>query len=364
MKSDFGDVVRVTLAVLFIGVLIIVSAWILRPFLPAIVWATMIVVPTWGTMRAVQARLWGRRALAVSVMTLALVLVFVVPLWFAIGTIVSNVDTIAAWVGRVGTYEVPPAPGWVQHLPLIGAQAAVGWNEIAAEGAPALVERVRPYSQALLRWFVAEVGGFGVLTLQFLLTAIIGAILYARGERVAAGVRLFGRRLAGERGERAVVLAGQAIRGVAFGIVVTAFVQSLFGGLGLAIAGVPFAAILTAVMFLLAVIQIGAGPVLIIATLWLFWRGEVGWGIALAVWSVLVLSMDNILRPMLIKRSANLPLLLILAGVIGGMFAFGLVGIFVGPMVLAVTYTLLATWVQEASAELPVEETSKPAGLP
>lgn len=349
MRNDAGDVVRITLAVFFIGVLIAASLWILRPFLPAIIWATMIVVPTWGILRAVQARLWGRRSLAVIVMTLALVLVFVAPLWLAIGTVVAHVDTIAGWVARLGTYPLPPAPVWMEHAPLIGAQAASRWNEVAAEGAPALVERLRPYSQALLRWFVAEVGGFGVLTLQFVLTASVGAILYATGERVASGACLFGRWLAGERGERAVVLAGQAIRGVALGIVVTALVQSLLGGLGLAVAGVPFPAILTAIMFLLAVVQIGAGPVLIIATIWVYSKGEIGWGTGLAIWSLLVMSMDNVMRPILIRRSANLPLLLILAGVIGGMIAFGLVGIFVGPIVLAVTYTLLAAWVREAA---------------
>jgi len=135
---------------------------------------------------------------------------------------------------------------------------------------------------------------------------------------------------------------------VALGVVVTALVQSLLGGIGLAIAGVPFAAVLTAVMFMLAVAQIGAVPVLVCALVWLWFQGSTGWFFALLVWTLIVGSLDNVLRPILIKKGADLPLLLIFAGVIGGLISFGLLGLFVGPVLLAVAYTLLDAWVSEA----------------
>jgi predicted PurR-regulated permease PerM len=144
-----------------------------------------------------------------------------------------------------------------------------------------------------------------------------------------------------------VVLSAQAIRGVALGVVVTALVQALIGGIALAIAHVPFAPVLTALMFMLAVAQIGAGPVMVVAVIWLYWTGSVGWGTFLLVVTVIVTTMDNFLRPLLIKKGADLPLLLIFAGVIGGLLGFGLIGIFVGPMVLAVTFTLLRAWIEE-----------------
>lgn len=351
-----SDIARTTLSVLFIGVLISASLWVLRPFLPALIWATMIVVPTWGLMRAVQAHLWGKRNLAVIVMTLILLLTFVVPFLLAIETIVSHADTIIAWVKSLAAFDLPPAPAWVEGLPLIGAKAAESWNDLAARSAGEFGRLVAPYARQFAIRVLAELGNFGLLTLQFLLTVVIAAILYATGEQALERLHRLGRRLAGERGERAVHLAGQAIRGVALGIVVTAFVQALFGGVGLAIAGVPFAAVLTALMFLLAVIQIGAGPVMLIATIWMFWQGDYAWGVALAVWTVIVTSMDNILRPLLIRRGAGLPLLLIFAGVIGGLVAFGLVGIFIGPIVLAVTYTLFEAWLQETPTEaVPVQ---------
>ena len=146
-----------------------------------------------------------------------------------------------------------------------------------------------------------------------------------------------------------MLLAGQAIRGVALGVVVTALVQAALGGLGLVIAGVPFAALLTAVVAFLCIAQIGPTPVLVPALIWLYWSGETGWGTFLVVWTVIVVTIDNVLRPLLIKRGADLPLLLIFAGVIGGLLAFGLVGVFVGPVVLAVAYTLLRAWIADGA---------------
>lgn len=185
------------------------------------------------------------------------------------------------------------------------------------------------------------------MLIQFLLVVVIVAILYSSGETAARMVRRFGRRLAGERGENSIILAGQAIRGVALGVGVTAIVQTVLGGLGLAVAGVPFASLLSAVMLMLCIAQIGPTLVLLPAVGWMYWSGDNGWATALLVWSLAVGSLDNILRPMLIKRGADLPLLLIFSGVIGGMLSFGLIGIFVGPVVLAVTYTLLQAWVED-----------------
>jgi predicted PurR-regulated permease PerM len=221
------------------------------------------------------------------------------------------------------------------------------WQQVATEGIEVLTAKLAPYAGALSRKFASEIGNFGVVFVQFLLTVVIAAILYAQGEHAATWTRRFGARLAGRRGEQMVVLSGQAIRGVALGVVVTALVQALIGGVGLAIARVPFAAVLTAVMFLLAVAQIGAAPVMTVAVIWLYWAGSAGWGTFLLVVTVIVGTLDNFLRPILIKKGADLPLLLIFAGVIGGLIGFGLIGIFVGPMVLAVTYTLLRAWIED-----------------
>jgi predicted PurR-regulated permease PerM len=183
------------------------------------------------------------------------------------------------------------------------------------------------------------------LLVEFLLTIVLAAAMYAKGELATHRLIRFGQRLAGAGGENAVWLAGQTIRGVALGVVVTALVQTLFAGLGLAIAGVPFATILTAAMFLLSIAQIGVVPVLASAVVWLYWTGESGAGTFMLVWTIIAGAMDNFLRPILIRKGADLPLLLIFAGVVGGLLGFGLIGIFVGPVVLAVADKLLNAWI-------------------
>lgn len=199
----------------------------------------------------------------------------------------------------------------------------------------------------ITRWFIEAMGSLGSVLVQFLLTVAIVAIMYAQGENAAIMARRFGSRLAGTRGEQAIVLAGQAVRGVALGVVVTAFIQSGIGAFGLFVAGIPFASVLCAVMFMLCIAQLGPGLVLVPAVIWVFATGDTGWGVLLTIVSVAAITIDNFVRPILIRRGVHLPLLLILAGVIGGLIAFGLIGIFLGPMILAVAYTLFRAWLSE-----------------
>ena len=348
MTDYRGELARTTLTVLFIGGLILGALWILRPFLGATIWATMIVVASWPALRWLQTRLWGRRWLATTLMTSVLLLVFVVPLSLAIVTIVVESDRIVGWFRALSGAQLPPPPAFIRELPLIGPKAVEAWEQAVVTGPEGLAARLAPYANDIVKWFVAEVGSVGFLVVQFLVTVILAALMYAQGETAATTVRRFGRRLAGERGDNVVVLAGQAIRAVALGVGVTAIAQSVLGGVGLAVAGVPFASLLTAVMFMLCIAQLGPMLVLVPAVAWLYWSGDNTWGTVLLVWTLVVGSLDNVLRPYLIKKGADLPLLLIFAGVIGGMITLGLVGIFVGPVVLAVAYTLVDAWVEGA----------------
>jgi predicted PurR-regulated permease PerM len=348
MADPHQDLTRTTLAVLFIFALIAGCLWILRPFLPAILWATMVAIATWPIMRSVQARLWNSRALAVTVMTISILVVFVLPFWLAISTIVRHGHQIVEWAEHLAQAGLPPLPGWIEDLPLIGPAAVGAWHDVGADGLTVLLREGKQYAGDITRWFIAAMGGFGAVLLQFLLTVAIAAIIYAEGEDAAVAARRFGTRLAGERGEQAVVLAGQAVRGVALGVVVTAFIQAAIGTLGLIVAGIPAAGVLCAVMFMFCIAQLGPGFVLVPAIIWLFVTGDTTWAIFLAIAGVVAIASDSLIRPVLIQRGVHLPLLLILAGVVGGLIAFGLIGIFLGPMVLAVAYTLLRAWLSEA----------------
>jgi predicted PurR-regulated permease PerM len=340
------DLPRITLQVLAIGVLIAATFWVMRPFVAAVAWASMIVLATWPILLAVQARLGGRRGPAVAVMVVVLLAVLVVPTWLGISTIVRNTDRFEQLLHYLATEGLPPPPGWLEHLPLVGERVSGAWRDLA--GHPdSLVARVQPYMKEAASWVADKAGGFGSAIVQFALTVLVSGILYASGEKVAHGVLRFLRRLAGERGENAGRLAGKAVRAVALGIVVTALAQTLLAGAGLALAGVPHAGLLTAVVFVLCIAQLGPLLVVAPATIWLYTSGAVGRGTLLLVFSVAAMTLDNVLRPVLIKRGADLPLLLIMAGVIGGVLGFGILGLFLGPVMLAVSWTLLSSWVAD-----------------
>jgi predicted PurR-regulated permease PerM len=357
MKGVPGDLTRSTLAVVALAAMLGATLWILRPFIGPAIWAAMVVVATWPLMLRVQARLWGRRWLAVMLMTVFLLLLFVVPLTVAIGTIVGNADQLIEWARLAATWDMPAeAPPWVLAIPFVGELLGGLWEQLEAAGLKGLLGKLSPYAGNVTRWFVAEVGNLGFLLLQFLLTVLLAAVMYAQGEEAASLVRRLAFRLAGTRGADAAQLAGDAIRGVALGVGVTALLQAVAGGLALALTGVPFAGLLTALMFMLCIAQIGPAPVLVPAVIWLFWSGQIGWAITLAVITGAVVTLDNVIRPLLIRMGADLPLMLIFAGVIGGLLAFGLVGIFVGPVVLAVTYTLLLAWADDRERQIETSD--------
>ncbi|MBS0342328.1 MAG: AI-2E family transporter YdiK [Proteobacteria bacterium] len=347
MNEPRRDLAQITFGVLSIALLIGSSLWVLRPFLGATIWAVMVVVASWPALLWFESKLWGRRWMAVIVMVVILLLLFVLPLTMAIVTIADHADTVSGWVKDLIAQGPPDLPSWVRNLPLVGEKINAFWNDLIAAGVVGLEAKAAPYVGRVTSWVVSQAGVVGSLTVQFMLTVAIAGVMYAGGEGAAAVVRRFGRRIGGVRGEEAIVLAGKAIRGVALGVGVTAIIQSVVGGIGLAIAGVPLAALLTAVMFMLCIIQVGPTLVLLPATIWVFWHTSTGWGVFLAVWTLVVGTMDNFLRPWLIKRGADLPLLLIFAGVIGGLLGFGLVGIFVGPVMLAVSYTLIDAWLND-----------------
>ncbi|HTP62815.1 MAG TPA: AI-2E family transporter YdiK [Burkholderiales bacterium] len=348
MKGPAFELVRTMLAVLFFAGLILCSLWILYPFLPALIWAALLVVSTWNLMLTAQQKLWGRRSLAVVLMTSVVVLVVIVPLALAILTIARNSDQLARKAQEIQQWSVPEPPDWVARVPVVGDKVARKWHEFAGLAPEDLRARIDPFSDDIKNWILEKAGSLALFFLHLALTVVIAAVLYLKGDVAADGVRAFSRRLAGRRGERMTLLAAQAIRAVALGVIVTAVIEAILAGIGFAFAGVPAAPLLTALVFVLAIAQIGPAPVLLLVFGWLYWKHESALvPVAFFVWSLLIVAIDHLLRPILIKRGADLPLPLIFAGVVGGLIAFGAIGLFVGPVVLAVAYTLLVGWVSE-----------------
>ena len=247
-----------------------------------------------------------------------------------------------------------PPPEWVRGLPIIGSPIAEAWGllqQASRSHHTDLLPGLTPahFCSGLCRPRAASAPpSFSSCLLLF-----FSAVLYAKGELAASAALRFGARLAGARGEQSVRLAARAVRGVALGVVVTALIQASIGGVGLALAEVPFAPLLSAVLFILCIAQIGPGPILVPAVIWMFATDRISSGVILAVATVLALGVDNIIRPVLIRREANLPILLILAGVIGGLLGFGLIGLFLGPTVLAIAHALLSARMTEETTIAP-----------
>jgi predicted PurR-regulated permease PerM len=345
------DITRIVLFVLVIGILLVGSVWTLLPFLSGLIWAATIAVATWPTLLQLERLAGGRRWLAVVTMTLLVLLVFIVPFALAISALLDAANQSPTVMNAFLTHGLGQPPKWIANIPLVGDQLVARWQTVAAGGPEALAAVVQPYARGAAAWAIAATGGIGSTILLIFLTVLLLTILYARGETAARGAVAFAHRLGGETGERTVRLAGQAIRSVALGVVVTALIQALLAGIGLWFCGVPYPGLLTAIAFILGIAQLGPFLVLAPSIAWLYWTGSAGWATVLLIWSLPVSTLDNILRPILIRRGVELPLLLIIAGVIGGLIRFGMVGLFVGPVVLAATYTLAKDWVARGQPE-------------
>ena len=348
------DVAHTTLSVLFLVCLVALTASVVSPFLTAMLWATIVSVAMWPSLLRLQALAGGRRGLAVAIITVSILLVVFVPVTLAVATIAQNAKALTTDVKSLESITLPAPPPFLESIPFVGDRLAEKWRGVAALTAEERAARITPHVQTALQWFAAKAGSVGAMLLQFLLTTLITALMLSKGEIARDGILRFARRLAGQQGYDVTIRAGQAIRSVVLGVVVTALLQSAIGGLGLAISGIPAAPLLAAVMLFLCLAQLGPVPVLLPAVIYLYWSGQSGYGTLLLVVAISTMAIDNVVRPLLIRRGASLPILLILTGVIGGLITFGIIGLFIGPAVLTVAYTLLTKWV--ASEEHAPEE--------
>lgn len=342
------DLPQIVFSLLFLTLLIVACFWVVQPFVLGFAWATMVVIATWPLMIKIQGWLWGKRSLAVIAMTLILILLFIIPIALLVNSMIENSGPVIAWATS-GHLQLPEL-NWLNTIPLVGEKLFSTYHKLVQGGGSAMMAKVQPYIGRTSGFLFAQAGHFGRFMMHLGLMLLFSMLLYWRGEQVTLGIRHFAFRLASRRGDAAVLLAGQAIRAVALGVVVTALVQGVLGGIGLAISGIPYATILTVVMIFACLVQLGPLVVLIPAIIWLYWSGDTTWGTVLLVWSCIVGTLDNVLRPMLIRMGADLPMILILSGVIGGLIAFGMIGLFIGPVVLAVSYRLVSVWMHEAPA--------------
>lgn len=342
---------------LAIGLLVAGCAVVLAPFVTALLWAGIVSYTTWGWFQRLTALLGGRRTLAVTLMMGVLLLVLVLPLVYGLAGLATEARSLAELVKQQLADGLPPLPVWLADLPWVGSRLQDWWEGLAS-GDPAITEQLK----AAMTWaskgmlFVGAAVGQGLWLL--VLSSLLVPFFYLGGERAQPWLRGAMERLAGSRTDEVLSIAGLTVRSAVLGIVGTALVQGVLAGIGYAIAGVPGAMVLSLLTALLSLVPAGPALLWVPAALWLYHGGHPGWAIFIALWGMLVVGLaDNVVKPLLMGKGSNLPFLLVMLGAMGGALSFGLLGVFIGPTLLAVGFSLLRDWVlAPREAQLPPPE--------
>jgi predicted PurR-regulated permease PerM len=364
------DLARIVLAVGALLLLIGGSLYIVHPFVPALIWGTTIVVTTWPLMLKIQHQLGGRRGLAVTVMLLLEIVVICIPAYGAVSTLADHAEDIMTFIKDLPGYALPSPPRWLTSVPLM-KHITGEWQKLSDAGPGGILAKVEPYAAVVAKWMLVQMGLVGSFAVHLILMLIVCGLLYGQGEAAVRLVTALALRVAPENGAHIVHLTGQSIRAIALGVVVTALVQASLGGAGIWLAGIPIAGVLSALLLLMCLIQLGPLLPMLGCVIWLFMHDAQLSASVLLVWTIGVSVLDNIMRPILIRRAIALPMVLIIAGVLGGLIALGAVGLFIGPVILAVTYHLLLAWIELPTKTVagdppggPTEpETGHPTGI-
>jgi predicted PurR-regulated permease PerM len=321
---------------------------VLYPFFSALLWAAILVFTTWPVSEWLRINLRLGHSGAAILMVALTAVVLVLPLALAAPGGASDVNHLHTVIEDALRGGLPDAPQWMFDIPVVGPSFGALWDRWAAD-ITALGESLQPYFGMVLESGLSLLLGIAHGVLLFGLALFVSFFFYLYGEHLAVRLRLILHRVAGAQADRLIRVTGATVRGVVYGILGTAIVQGVLTAFGLWIAGVPRPVLLGAVAGFLAVLPIGAPLVWLPATIWLLTSGSVGHGIFLATYGVLAVSgADHVIRPWFISRGARLPFLLTVLGVLGGALAFGLLGIFLGPVLLGIGFTLVNEWAHAA----------------
>lgn len=343
LREDFER----TVALVLVSLLALAVFLILSPFLGAIVWAVVLAVAVRPGYTRLREALGGRSRLAATVVTLALAAALIAPLAVLVASLgenVRDVTAIARDLTEPGT--LPGPPDWVSGIPVAGHYVDTAWKRAAADSA-GLVEWLRPRIETAAAWALGQGARLSLALLEFLLAVGITGVLCVHGESAAAVAARVAARLGGPAAPALLQTAASTVRSVAAGVIGTAVIQALLSAVGFWIAGIPGVPLLSMLCFVVALAQVGTGLVWIPAAIWLGYKGAQAALIFTIVWNVGINVSDNVIKPLLIGRGSSLPLAVIFLGVLGGLLAWGFLGMFLGATLLAVAYELFRRWVDD-----------------
>lgn len=343
-RARVERVISGTAALLLVGGCLLV----LRPFVSALLWAVVLCYASWPIYGRLLKLVGDRRTLAGLIMTVGMILVVLLPFVIIGAAVTDDVRDLTTAVRSWIDTGPPGPPDWLTKVPLLGQRSVEYWQTLATDTAKLLEvgkRLIAPASALLVVVGKMLISGLVELALSIL----IAFFLFRDGESAANWVNVAVERVAGDRGRHLLTLAGNTVRGVVYGILGTALAQAVMAGIGYVIAGVPGAGMLALLTFFLSVVPIGPPLIWIPAALWLLHEGSTGWAVFMLVWGIGVSSVDNVVKPWLISQGSDMPFLLIFFGVLGGALAFGFIGVFLGPTLLAVGYRLVTEWASSAT---------------
>ena len=361
LLKDKAFLKRALEATVRVGLLLLLVLWcfeIVRPFIIPVFWGIIIAVATYPTYRFFRRKLGDRSGLAATGVALQMLVLLIGPMIVLAETLVDGATEFAKTLSD-GTFHIPPPTAAVLEWPIIGEPVFEFWSHASLNLGSALNE-IGPELKSVGGWLLSAAGGVTFGILQFVFAIIIAGILLAHaesGERAADAIAV---RLLGEQGWKYADLAGTTVRGVARGILGVALIQAILAGLGFLVVGLPAAGLLALVCLFLAVIQVGVGLVVIPAIIYVFATADTFTAILFLVWGVFVTLLDNVLKPILLGRGAAVPMPVVFIGAIGGFIAHGIIGLFVGAVVLSLGYTIFCAWLDE---EKPVPSDEPGASL-
>jgi len=340
-----APIVELAIRIGALGLLLYFALTLVQPFITIAIWSIVIAVALYPPYEHLARLLGKRRRLAAALITIASLVVIIGPAtWLALG-LIESLRAISAHLD-VSTFGLPPPPRAVRDWPLIGEPIYQFWDLASTnlrEALGKIAPQLKPLGSSLLR--VAAETGSG--TIKFFAAIFVAGFLFAPAPRLVDAVKTFARRLVSDRGEELVALAGATIRAVSRGIIGISVLQALLAGIGLTVAGVPGASLLTSAVLIFGIIQIGPTVVLVPVMIWSWFSMETTAALLFTAYMVPVNLLDNLLKPIVMGRGLQTPMLVILIGVLGGTLAYGITGLFLGPIILAVIWELLATWMKE-----------------
>lgn len=354
-------------SVLRIGMLLLLiyaCSRIVTPFLGIVLWSTILAVVLDPLHQRLRKRI-GNRGSA-TLLGVSGVILLVAPLVIAVTSIGTSVFDLAAGL-RDGTLVVPPPPAQLANFPLLGGPVAKAWS-LVATNMPAAIDQYGDMLKGSAKWLASFGGGLAAGVASFILAFALAAVIVAYDEQGSAFTSSVFARFTGsaEKGKRLAVLTAATIRGVAQGVVGVAIIQALLMGIGFFVIGMPTAGLLTLLALLLGIIQVPGAVISLPAIFYIFATRDTTPAVIFAIYITAAGLSDNILKPLMLGRGLEVPMPVIFIGVIGGMLADGLVGLFVGPVMLAVGYVLFMEWLRHdpsgARTLAPAAETAQPEG--